>query len=458
MIPRILVPRDVRPVSEAPLKLAPQRTSSTLDERTLVPSDLPVRPLDGHSSIPSHVPLDVLTPRTLVPRNLPVKPLEDGTALPSYLPLQVLDSRVVVPRSVDPVSDAPMETGIFSHPGPMPPEFADVLEPDLFTTGEVNLLADPIEERGFNWHLVARVGSVIAHVLFLLFLLVSPKLFPNREPTAGEMDLARKELNFIYMPPSDSASLRPAVPATPRIHIDRNTIRRVAPSTPEPPVAPPSAAASQPQPELPSSPAPQVAPTPHPSLPATTEPSGPVVPQPRHSSAPLAHPNLNLPSLSPGRELEQSVHQALKGGGSGLHRGFGDVARGSPGSGGNGSGGSSYLGGNLEMLTPTDGVDFSDYFARLLATVKQNWYAVIPESARLGDQGIVVIQFHIERDGTVPNPEPDLTRTSGKEPLDRAAMAAIRASSPFEPLPPAFTRPSIELRFTFLYNIPLNSK
>lgn len=35
-------------------------------------------------------------------------------------------------------------------------------------------------------------------------------------------------------------------------------------------------------------------------------------------------------------------------------------------------------------------------------------------------------------------------------------MAAIRASSPFEPLPPAFNGPYIELRFIFLYNLPLN--
>ena len=42
-------------------------------------------------------------------------------------------------------------------------------------------------------------------------------------------------------------------------------------------------------------------------------------------------------------------------------------------------------GGALQMLTPTEGVDFTDYLARVLASVKRNWYAVMPESARLGD-------------------------------------------------------------------------
>jgi outer membrane biosynthesis protein TonB len=47
-------------------------------------------------------------------------------------------------------------------------------------------------------------------------------------------------------------------------------------------------------------------------------------------------------------------------------------------------------------------------------------------------------------------------RTSGKDPLDRAAMSSIRASNPFEPLPSQFKGPEIELRFIFLYNLPLD--
>jgi TonB family protein len=109
------------------------------------------------------------------------------------------------------------------------------------------------------------------------------------------------------------------------------------------------------------------------------------------------------------------------------------------------------------MLTPTEGVDFTSYLARVLASVQRNWYAVMPESARLGDQGRVVLQFRIMRDGSVPDAEPQLMAGSGKLPLDRAAASSIRASSPFEPLPSAFSSPFIELRFIFLYNLPLTS-
>jgi TonB family protein len=68
----------------------------------------------------------------------------------------------------------------------------------------------------------------------------------------------------------------------------------------------------------------------------------------------------------------------------------------------------------------------------------------------------VTIEFKIQKDGTVPFPDPSLIRTSGKDPLDRAAMSAIRSSSPFEPLPSAFPGPFIELRFFFYYNLPID--
>jgi len=67
---------------------------------------------------------------------------------------------------------------------------------------------------------------------------------------------------------------------------------------------------------------------------------------------------------------------------------------------------------------------------------------------------MVVLQFRIMRDGSVPQGYPVLVRSSGKEPLDRAAVSSIRASNPFEPLPSAFTGPYIELQAIYLYNLP----
>jgi TonB family protein len=156
-------------------------------------------------------------------------------------------------------------------------------------------------------------------------------------------------------------------------------------------------------------------------------------------------------TLSPGRALQQSAQEAQSS--SGGSQQFGGEIPGAPNGGGGGQG---YLGGDMELLTPTEGVDFTSYLARVVASVKRNWYSVMPESARLGEQGRVVLQFKILRDGLVPDSEPSLMGTSGKEPLDRAAISSVRTSSPFPPLPPAFSGPYIELRFMFLYNVPPN--
>jgi len=109
------------------------------------------------------------------------------------------------------------------------------------------------------------------------------------------------------------------------------------------------------------------------------------------------------------------------------------------------------------MLTDTEGVDFNDYLRRVYIAVRNNWYAVMPASVELGDQGVVSLQFKIMRDGSVPDSDPQRVFGSGKEPLDRAAISSIRASNPFPTLPAQFKGPYIELRFTYYYNMPIPS-
>jgi len=105
------------------------------------------------------------------------------------------------------------------------------------------------------------------------------------------------------------------------------------------------------------------------------------------------------------------------------------------------------------MLTDTEGIDFNDYLRRVYLAVRGNWYAVMPASVQLGDQGVVSLQFKIMRNGSVPDGDPAQVFSSGKEPLDRAAFSSIRASNPFPPLPAGFKADHIELRFTYYYNL-----
>jgi TonB family protein len=111
-------------------------------------------------------------------------------------------------------------------------------------------------------------------------------------------------------------------------------------------------------------------------------------------------------------------------------------------------------GSSLEMLSDPGGVDFKPYLIRILASVKRNWTAVIPESAKLGRRGRVVLQFIINRDGSVPKLV--IASASGADALDRAAVAGVSATNPFPPLPAEFRGDSVRLQFVFLYNMPAN--
>ncbi|MCC7174201.1 MAG: TonB family protein [Bryobacterales bacterium] len=109
-------------------------------------------------------------------------------------------------------------------------------------------------------------------------------------------------------------------------------------------------------------------------------------------------------------------------------------------------------GSSLELLSDPRGVDFKPYLVRILASVKRNWMAVIPESAKLGRRGRVALQFIINKDGSVPRLV--IASPSGTDALDRAAVAGISATNPFPPLPSEFRGDSIRLQFVFSYNMP----
>jgi TonB family protein len=334
-------------------------------------------------------------------------------------------------------------------------------------TGEVHLIASPPSPEKARADLITRVSSVGLHILLIAAILLQSRLFPKHEPTPEEVEIARKQLTLL-LPPGAFESSKPATKAAPRqppVHVDPRVLKKVAPTVQPPIPAPaPTPQPEKPAKELPSSPVPQphaVAPEPQPSAPAAkidTPKAGlkletPDTPQPRHE--------LQLPQSSARRSIQDSLKEAARSPEAGGRAGgvIGPMPRSSPSPGGGaGAGqGAGTFGNGYEILTPTEGVDFSDYMARVVASVRRNWYAVMPESAMLGDRGRVALQFKILRDGTVPAGDPARLLGSGKEPLDRAAVSAIRSSNPFEPLPPAFQGPYIELRFYFLYNLPLEA-
>jgi outer membrane biosynthesis protein TonB len=433
MIPRILVPKNARPVV-SPTDAPPRRLSSDLDARTLVPADLPQFELDPHSSIPSYFKLEVLGNAVVVPRDMPNTPLDAISKTPSYVPLTILDSRVAVPKDAHAAKLVPKQIVAIQ-------DLPDVLDPDVLTTGEVNLMTKPAVDRTEAWNAVARFASIAFHFVVIILILLAPKIFPYHPPTDAEI---ARNITDLYIPSDLNRTTRtPSAPQpkSPVMKVDPRLLRKLAPPRESQP------APAQPEPPreapAPAKPAP-VAPL---SMPHPAE--SPIRPQ---TPPPDVAPSLVLPRFSPGKALQESMHEASKGGGSETATSQGPIGGGYGGGGSGGGGGQGFGGNAVEILTPTEGVDFSTYIARVLASVKRNWYSVMPESARLGDKGKVVLQFRIMRNGVVPEDEPAMVGSSGKEPLDRAANSSIRASTPFEPLPSAFSGPYIELRFIFLYN------
>ncbi|HKN76681.1 MAG TPA: TonB C-terminal domain-containing protein [Candidatus Acidoferrum sp.] len=438
MIPRTLVPEGAR-LPAAADTTTQRRRPTTLDERTLVPAMLPIIELDGKSSIPRSLPLESIAARVVVPRdvNQEAYNVRENTSTPVQ-PTD-MDERIAVPQG-----GAPLE---MTEGRLIPP--ADIVDLDVFMTGEVNLLTKPQTEEKTKWDLITRVSSFAFHIALFATIILWAKIFPAHAPTKAEIDLANRQLTWI--PPESSYAPKPKAeprPAPPAVHVDPKVINKVAP-----PIAQPAPRPEPPKKELPDAPAPKVPVTPQPVETPAAKPDAPKpllkvdtpdMPKPQHglvlpkapslsdSEHDLRPPNSSSPTISGGGRIR---------------------SRSTPG--GGGGGGTAY--GGLEMLTPDQGVDFRSYLQRVYLAVKGNWFAIMPESAELGERGIVVLTFRIMRDGSVPGTEPTINRNSGKEPLDRAAYSSVRASNPFEPLPSQFTGPYIELRYTYLYNIPPES-
>jgi TonB C terminal len=439
MIPRTLVPVDVRPISKDEARKAPHRLTTYMDDRTVVPSGLSdAPPLDGKTSIPAHLPLGVLVDRTLVPRGLPVTPLERVSHVSSF-PLDILDSRVVVPANIAPLTEE--EAREFEHPVEMTAALREVIEPDLFITGNANLLIEPEEKRDSRSDLITRVLSIAVHAAVIAFLIFSPKMFPTHVPTKSEIELARKQLQWIYSPPLVPEPPKPV----PKMNINRNLLKKLAPPVEKPqiPSPVPPAPPEKPPTDLPDAPRARIQPTPAPAQPTRPSPSRlePVLPPtPQNQN----HLNLQLPDSSPGKQIEDQMNDAIRRSDrGGIYSGGGPASPGQSGAG---------LGTGVSILSDTQGVDFSNYITRLLAALKRNWLAIMPESARW-DKGVVYTTFQVNPDGSIGSSDPQLERTSGREPLDNAAMSAIHASNPFEPLPSQFHGPFLKLRIAFLYNL-----
>jgi TonB family protein len=325
-------------------------------------------------------------------------------------------------------------------------------------------------------HRTAGIASVLVHsaVIAVILLLPSDFLAPEPEPPAPKKTVIVTPLvepltEFTQKAPNkakvnreiDMASLQPRqriqTPAAPP-----STTRPMAPRPAEiPPAPPPRPAAPLPEPpkiEASAREAPKL------DLPAgVTEPVAPpqiqTVEKPKMvlenvggpvSTPPPGQNRLPVPNTSVADAIRQNVRGTAPGGG---------LVVGDPGAGPGGIGvginqapSPGVPGTALELKSDAMGVDFKPYLSQILVTIKRNWMAVYPESARLGRRGKVGLYFVITKTGKVD--KVTWAYQSGADALDRAAVAAISASNPFPPLPGEFKGEKVVLQLNFAYNMP----
>lgn len=183
-------------------------------------------------------------------------------------------------------------------------------------------------------------------------------------------------------------------------------------------------------------------PIPKSSIPQITQPitTAPVTAAPKvggGSSSGGSASSSPLPSFSP----------TSSGGGSGSSVGGGGRFSNATGS---GSGNVGNPGpGNPKGAPGIDAIkepDFGPYMKELQRRIKMNW-----DPPKGNESKRVVLLFSIARDGRLLNVK--VHRSSGLAAADKAALDAVKLTAPFRPLPPDFKGNSVDIQFTFDYNV-----
>lgn len=119
------------------------------------------------------------------------------------------------------------------------------------------------------------------------------------------------------------------------------------------------------------------------------------------------------------------------------------LARGSSGSGNVGNPGG---GGGAPGIDALREPDFGPYMRELQRRIKLNW-----DPPKGNESKRVVLLFKIAKDGRLLSCR--VHKSSGLPSADQAALKAVELTAPFRPLPADFRGQSIDIQFTFDYNV-----
>jgi len=307
---------------------------------------------------------------------------------------------------------------------------------DYDTHELLNMISELEDER--RWARL-REGIWIA-ILVHLFLLSAVTWIPKyllkvpKVVDPFEAIKQRKDLTYLDLPPDALEKIRPKAQQKPLSKpptIDKKTLEDIQKSSPAPP---PPAETKTPEP-APVQPAQQPQPPPQ-TQPQLESPKPPAVP---------ARPNFAMGSQNPADQLRDAMKNAARSHGEGDAGALGPNAM--PMHPGAGTGG-------VQVLSDTQGVDFSGWLQRWHYETERTWDPLIPDEVNppIYKSGMVAIRFKVLPNGRLMDGSLVLEGRSGDVALDRAAWGALTGSN-YPTLPRDFHGPYLELRAYFMYNM-----
>jgi len=284
--------------------------------------------------------------------------------------------------------------------------------------------------------------SIIAHLVFVIILLLFPKLFSSDASARARALLARQQeekheaTRFVFVAPRLD---RPAPRLPQRAEAsDQDRIARAPERAPKPTNPLPYSRGNSP--ERVESPPP----------PSQAKGQGPVT-EPAQGQNAENQPDTKLPDSASAMQVPvpKPVPQGANGrvaSGGGLGEALRNLQRYIPQEQFNNPGG----GGGTEfgpLQFDTKGVEFGPWVRRFIAQVRRNW--IVPYAA-MSMKGHVVITFYVHKDGTLT--DVSVIGPCPIEPFNNAAFGALSASNPTVPLPPEYPSDKAFFTVTFFYN------
>ncbi len=284
--------------------------------------------------------------------------------------------------------------------------------------------------------------AILIHLAILSAVTWIPKYVFKVPQVIDPIDAIRqrKDLTYLDLPPDALRNVRPKVAVKPLTEkqsvIDQKTLDELKKQEEMKKEASPPAPAPEPAPK-------QAVPAPPPPTPPSPQ-SQSQLEAPRPSAVP-ARPNFALNDQNPADQLRNAMKGASRNPGTGtgqLPAGPGLSMHPGAGSGG------------IEVLSDTQGVDFSSWLQRWHRETERNWDPLIPDEVNppINKAGMVAIRFKVLPNGRLMDGSMILEGRSGDVALDRAAWGALTGSN-YPPLPRDFHGPYLELRAYFLYNM-----